>query len=85
MPQVAALKIINIIIYALSLFGSLIYFGVGAFQGQCVDYCDSDYSREYIADPTMIATGFASILVATLVFQVISVFAVHVEKSHSAQ
>jgi len=33
----------------------------------------------------MIASGFATILVSTLVFQVITVFAMHVEKSHSAQ
>jgi hypothetical protein len=86
MPQVAALKITNIIIYALSLFGSLILIGVGAFAGECIDR--SSYSGtcyEYIASPSTIGTGFATILISTLLFQVISVFALHVEKSHSAQ
>ena len=86
MPQIAALKIINIVIYALSLLGSFIFIGIGAFAGQCVDR--SDYSGtcyEYAADPTVISTGFAGILISTLVFQVISVFAMHVEKSHSGQ
>ena len=84
MPQIAALKIINIVIYALSLLGSFIYILFGAFQGTCVDYCDDSYA-EYVANPTMIASGFATILVSTLVFQVITVFALHVEKSHTAQ
>ena len=86
MPQVAALKIINIVIYALSLLGSFILIGIGAFAGQCIDR--SDYSGtcyEYAADPSMISTGFAGILISTLVFQVIAVFAMHVEKSHSGQ
>jgi hypothetical protein len=86
MPQVAALKITNIIIYALSLIGSLILIGVGAFAGQCIERSSYDGEcYEYIASPSTIGNGFAVILISTLLFQVISVFALHVEKSHSAQ
>lgn len=86
MPQIAALKITNIIIYALSLFGSLILIGVGAFAGECIERSSYDGEcYEYIASPSTIGNGFAVILISTLVFQVISVFAMHVEKSHSGQ
>jgi hypothetical protein len=84
MREVAALKVTNIIIYILSLIGSFAYILIGAFRGQCVDYCDASYA-EYIASPTTIATGFGGLLLSSLLFQVIAVFAVHVERSHSGR
>jgi hypothetical protein len=81
MPEVASLKLTNTIIYVLSLIGSLIFIFIGLLRGECVDYCDSSYA-EYIASPTIIATGIAGLLISSLVFQVINVFAVHVDKSH---
>jgi len=84
MREVASLKMTNTIIYALSLVGSVIYIIIGMTRGECIDYCDASYA-EYTASPTIIATGFAGLLFSTLIFQVISLFAVHVERSHSAE
>ena len=83
MREVASLKVTNLIIYILSMIGSFIYIIIGMTRGECVDYCDSSYP-EYVASPTVIATGFAGLLISTLLYQVISVFAAHVERSHSA-
>jgi hypothetical protein len=83
MREVASLKVTNTIIYILSMIGSFIYIIIGMTRGECVDYCDSSYA-EYVASPTVIATGFAGLLISTLLYQVISVFAAHVERSHSA-
>jgi len=84
MREVASLRVTNTIIYVLSLIGSLIFIFIGAFRGECIDYCDASYA-EYVSSPTTIATGFAGLLFSTLVFQVITVFAAHVERSHSRQ
>jgi hypothetical protein len=83
MREVASLKVTNLIIYILSLIGSFIYIIIGMTRGECIDYCDASYA-EYVASPTVIATGFAGLLISTLLYQVISVFAAHVERSHSA-
>lgn len=83
MREVASLKVTNTIIYILSMIGSFIYIIIGMTRGECLDYCDSSYA-EYVASPTVIATGFAGLLISTLLYQVISVFAAHVERSHSA-
>ncbi len=84
MPEVASLKLTNTIIYVLSLIGSLVYIIVGLTRGECVEYCGDTYA-EYIASPAMIATGFAAFLVSSLLFQVVTLFAVHVEKSHAGR
>jgi hypothetical protein len=84
MPEVASLKLTNTIIYVLSLIGSLVFIFVGLTRGQCVEYCGDTYA-EYTASPAMVATGFAAILVSSLLFQVITLFAVHVEKSHAGR
>ena len=84
MPEVASLKVTYSIIYVLSLIGSLVFIFVGLLRGECVDSCGETYA-EYTASPTMIATGFAAILVSSLLFQVITLFAVHVEKSHAGR
>lgn len=81
MKEVQALKSTNGIIYGLSLLGSVIIAFVGAFRGTCIDYCDESYA-EYVANPALIAFGVAGLLVSTLTFQVINLFALHVERSH---
>lgn len=83
MKEVKSLRSTNTIIYALSLLGSIIITFVGLFRGECIDYCDASYA-EYVANPSLIAFGIAGFLVSTLSFQVINLFALHVEKSHSA-
>jgi len=86
MREVSSLKVTNTIIYVLSLLGSFIYIIIGFVQGDCVDR--SEYSGEcyeWVASPNTIAAGVAGILFSTLLFQVISVFAAHVERSHTAQ
>jgi hypothetical protein len=63
---------------------SLVYIIIGLARGECVEYCGDTYA-EYIASPAMIATGFAAFLVSSLLFQVVTLFAVHVEKSHAGR
>ena len=62
----------------------LVYIIVGLTRGEFVEYCGDTYA-EYIASPAMIATGFAAFLVSSLLFQVVTLFAVHVEKSHAGR
>lgn len=84
MKQIQSLKTTNGIIFAFSLIGSLILTYVGVFQGECIDYCGASYA-EYIPNPTLIGFGIAGLLISTLTFQVINLFAFHVENSHSNQ
>jgi hypothetical protein len=80
--RVYPLQLTNTIIYVLSLFGSLSFIYFGWTKGECVNNCGS-WDAEYIADPLMIIGGIAGLLVSTLTFQVINVFALFVEKSIS--
>jgi hypothetical protein len=82
MREVAQLKTTNLVIYLLSVLGSVIFIILG-IRGECIDYCGYSYA-EYVISPSMIATGFAALLFSSLLYQVVNLFAVHVEKSHSA-
>lgn len=82
MREINNLRITNGIIYGLSLVGGLLLLYVGMFRGECVDSC-GEYYAEYVASPTIIAAGFTAILFSTLVFQIVNLFSMHVEKSHS--
>ena len=82
MLEIKNLRITNGIIYGLSLVGGLLLLYVGMFRGECVDSC-GEYYAEYVASPTIIAAGFTAILFSTLVFQIVNLFSMHVEKSHS--
>jgi hypothetical protein len=82
MREINNLRITNGIIYGLSLVGGLLLLYVGMFRGECVDSC-GEYYAEYVASPTIIAAGFTAILFSTLVFQIVNLFSIHVEKSHS--
>ena len=81
MSAIKNLRSTNGLIFALSIIGSLIITFVGVTRGECIDYCDASYA-EYTADPGLIGFGIAGLLVSTLLFQVINVFAWHVEMSH---
>ncbi len=81
MGAVKSLRSTNALIFVLSMVGSVIITFVGITRGQCVEYCDASYA-EYTADPGLIGFGIAGLLISTLVFQVINVFAWHVEMSH---
>ncbi len=83
MKEVESLRITNRLIYALSILGSLIITFVGLTRGECIDYCDASYA-EYTVSPSLVAFGIAGLLISTLTFQVINLFAVHVEKSHKS-
>lgn len=80
MREVAQLKTTNLVIYLLSVVGSVIFIILG-IRGECIDDCDYSFA-EYAASPTMIAAGFAALLFSSLLYQVVNLFAVHVEKSH---
>ena len=85
MKEVNALRTTNSIVLGLSILGGLIMIVVGLFFGECVDR--SDYSGscyEYSASPTLIAYGITALLISTLIAQVISLFAAHVEASHKS-
>jgi hypothetical protein len=83
MREVAQLKTTNLVIYLLSVLGSVIFIILG-IRGECIEDCGYSFA-EYVASPTMIATGFAALLFSSLLYQVVNLFAVHVEKSHSAK
>ena len=78
MRQVATLRITNEIIYVLALFGSIFL----AFSArQCIEDCEYSYAS-YQTNPLVVAAGIAGILFSTLTFQVINLFALHIENSH---
>lgn len=81
MIKVNALRSTNLIIYILTLLGAfLALFLLEAVA--CVDYCFTDYP-DYAINFEIIALSIAVALVSTLTYQVVNVFALHVEKSHS--
>jgi hypothetical protein len=84
MHAVNQLKTTNLVIYLLSLLGSVIYIVIG-IRGDCVEDCEYASLAEYVTNPSRIAAGFAGLLISSLVFQVINLFALHVEKSHAAK
>jgi hypothetical protein len=83
MREVAQLKTTNLVIYLLSVIGSVIFIILG-IRGECIEDCEYSSFAVYVTSPTMIATGFAALLFSSLLYQVVNLFAVHVEKSHSA-
>jgi hypothetical protein len=83
MREVAQLKTTNLVIYLLSLLGSVIFIFLG-IRGECIEDCEYSTLAVYVTSPTMISTGFAALLISSLLYQVVNLFAVHVEKSHSA-
>ena len=84
MREVAQLRTTNMVIYGLSLLGSVIYVILG-IRGECIEDCEYDSLAIYVTSPTMIATGITALLVSSLLYQVVNLFAVHVEKSHAAK
>jgi len=79
--NVSVLKLTNMIIYILTLLGAfLALFFLEAVA--CVDYCFTSYP-DYAINFEVIALSIAVALLSTLTYQVVNVFALHVEKSHS--
>jgi hypothetical protein len=81
MQQLDSLKLTNTIIYVLSLIGAAVALIFGSRT--CVYDCEYASLAEYVINVEMIAFSIAAALLSTLVFQVVNVFALHVEKSHS--
>ena len=82
MQEVKTLRITNTVIYLLALVGAAILLYIGFTEGECVADCE-EYYAEYQPSPTIIAYGFTALLMSSLLFQIVNLFAVHVEKSHS--
>jgi hypothetical protein len=81
MKEIGTLRTTNTIIWILSLIGGVIVIGVGIAYGECIDLSYGE-CYEYTASPELIAYGIVGILFATLMAQVIYLFAAHVEASH---
>jgi hypothetical protein len=81
MQQLDSLKLTNTIIYVLSLIGAAVALIFGSRT--CVYDCEYSSFAKYVINVEMIAFSIAAALLSTLVFQVVNVFALHVEKSHS--
>ena len=79
--SVTSLKITNIIFFLLQVVGSLVLIYLGIYKGECINYCGS-WDAEYTLDPIKMIIGVTLLLVSTLIFQIINVFAMHVERSH---
>ena len=86
MKEVSNLRLTNTIIWILSIIGGVILIGVGISSRTCIDF--SSYDGECIeyapVDFDLIAYGIVGILFATLMAQVIYLFAAHVEASHKS-
>ena len=72
MKKVDSLERVNRVIYALSVFG-------GIFT---IIYA-SDPGGGLPANPALIVFGVAALIISTLTYRLIDVFAFHVSKSHS--
>lgn len=81
MREVDYLRGVNLIVCSLSGLGSIAIF-IWGFNAQCVEYCGRDNYAEFGASPLVIALGLAGLLYTLLIYHLINVFAVHVEKSH---
>jgi hypothetical protein len=64
------------------VIGGLVYLYIGIYKGECINNCGS-WDAEYTADINMISLAIVLLLLSTLIFQVINVFALHVKKSHT--
>ena len=80
MKQIDSLRTTNTIIYGLSLIGAFFVLFLGART--CVEYCEYSNLAEYLINVEITAFAVAAVLFSTLIFQVVNVFALHVEKSH---
>jgi len=83
--KVQSLKITNSVIWALSILGGLILIVVG-MEGECVEDCSGGYFSTPVMEPSieLVALGVTSLLFSTLIAQIVSLFATHVEASHKA-
>ena len=83
--KVQSLKITNSVIWALSILGGLILIVVG-MTGECVEDCSGGYFSTPVMEPSieLVALGVTSLLFSTLIAQIVSLFATHVEASHKA-
>jgi hypothetical protein len=81
LASVTSLKITNLIFFLLQVVGSLVLIYLGIYKGECINYCGS-WDAEYTLDPIKVIIGVTLLLVSTLIFQIINVFAMHVERSH---
>jgi hypothetical protein len=79
LKETIGLRTTNLVVALLSVAGGLILVFTGATR--CVADCEYSW-REISPDPITIAFGIAAMLLAGLTYQVINVFALHVEKSH---
>jgi hypothetical protein len=72
MKKIDSLETVNRLIYALSIFGGLftILYAADPGDGQP-------------ANPTLIVFGVAALILSTLTYRLVDVFAFHVRKSHS--
>jgi uncharacterized PurR-regulated membrane protein YhhQ (DUF165 family) len=74
------LRTTNGIVFGLSLIGGFILLILG-FQGVCVEESSYGTCYEYEASPTMVAYGFTALLISTLLFQLVALFADHIDDS----
>ena len=83
--KVQSLKNTNSVIRALSILGGLILIVVG-MVGDCVEDCSGGYFSTPVMEPSieLVALGVTSLLFSTLIAQIVSLFAAHVEASHKA-
>ena len=86
MKEVSNLRLTNTVIWILSIIGGVILIGVGITSRVCIDVSSYDGEcYEYAPlDVELIAYGIVAILFATLIAQVIYLFAAHVEASHKS-
>ena len=80
MIETTSLRTTNVVVVILSYIGGVYLIFTGLTR--CVESCEYSY-RVISPDPLSIGAGLVGLLSATLVYQIIKVFASHVEMSHS--
>jgi hypothetical protein len=66
----------------LSLLGGIAISLFGLLRGECVSDCLYSYA-EYRPNILIVASGIGAVLISSLIYEVVKLFAFHVENTHS--
>ncbi len=82
MKETIGLRTANLAVFVTSLLGGVGLAVLGLTRGQCISNCDAS-DASYVYNPLTVAAGLGVILISWLVYEIVKVFAYHVENSKS--
>ena len=82
MKETIGLRTVNLIVFMLSLLGGISISLFGLLRGECVSDCLYSYA-EYRPNILIVASGIGVVLISSLIYEVVKLFAFHVENTHS--